>query len=320
MLVDLIILNYKNYNDTIELLNSVFSGPRISSISNIHIIDNDSKNESLAHILESLPILASEKTNVSDVNLDSITEHKTHTYNIITYQAKKNLGYAGGNNFGLKGFLSGNSDLAIVCNNDVVFPVGQLEVFIDESIKAISENENVGLVGNVLYFYDHPELIQASGGKINKSLCRTRHLNVGMTSIADRVVPDYPIGALLLFSREVLQEVGLLSEEYFLYYEELDYVNRMRNKSFTFEIMQSAKILHKEGASAGSNSRDYKSVSLISDYFMNVNKIRYSRRFNRKYLFLVTAVVIVNAFRRLFRGELKKCFNIMLFLFGKKVY
>lgn len=320
MLVDLIILNYRNYEDTIELLKSIFTEPILSSIGCVHIIDNNSKNNSLENILASLPISYSKELITDDPHIDSIIEHGTSFYKVVSYQSNQNLGYAGGNNIGLKGFLSGESDVAIVCNNDLFFPEEQLSIFINESFDRLLSNKNLGLIGNILYYYDQPKNIQASGGIINNVLCRTKHLNEGLEEVSDETFPDYPIGALLMFTRDVLEKVGLLAEDYFLYYEELDYIKRMDKAGFNFFINENAKILHKEGASVGSNSRNYNSASLVSDYFLNVNKIEYSKRHNKKYLSIVIFVVIINAFRRIFRGEYKKGLNIFSYFIGRKVY
>ena len=148
MKCDLVILNYKNYNDTIELLNSIFAGPFCKNINTIHVIDNDSRNDSLNLIIDCLPIEGEGIEVDSENGVSASFLYKTRYYDVVTYQSEYNLGYAGGNNIGLRSFLRGDSDFVVVCNNDLFFPDGQLQVFLEEATR-LTDSNNIGLVGNI---------------------------------------------------------------------------------------------------------------------------------------------------------------------------
>lgn len=322
---DLVILNYKNYLDTIELLDSIFKSNEIDSLANIYIIDNDSQNDSLTHIKNSLGLDCESK----GVNIIKDFENKITTYEKFNLehvtlhfvQSKNNGGYAAGNNIGIELFLSGSSSFVLVCNNDIVFPCHQLDTFIEESVNLMTKDSSLGLVSNVLYYYSDKEKIQASGGYLNQWICRTSHQNSNNSTLIDTNKPDYPIGALLFFKRSTIEDVGLLSESYFLYFEELDYCYRMKKNNLDFAVLSKSKVLHKEGASVGSNTNDYKAVSLVSDFYLNINKLVFSRKFNRKFIVNVYLVVVFNGLRRLFRCEFKKALNIFSFLIcGKNTH
>jgi GT2 family glycosyltransferase len=317
---DIVILNYKNYLDTIELLNSIFFGNVNKKLSNVYVIDNASNNESLFNIKKAMHLLGLLKE-VDVGNGGKLENHEVGVINDINIhfiQSKPNGGYAAGNNIGLSFFLNKCSEYVLICNNDIFFPDNQLDIFIEEA-NLLGEDENIGLISNTLYYYHDGMTIQASGGYLNKCICRTTHQNSNKKTLIDTKKPDYPIGALLYFKKSTIKKVGLLSEGYFLYFEELDYCYRMKKHNLDFAVSNKSRVLHKEGASAGSSTNNYRAVSLVSDYYLNINKMVFSRKYNKRFLPNVYIVLVLNGFRRLFRFEYKKAINIFCFLVNGKM-
>lgn len=322
-MIDLVILNYVNYNDTLELLRSVIRS-RIDYIASIYVIDNNSNNNSLDLLKEGLSSsFSGGEVLRQDYNEGCISHYEIMTFNlksVFLVQSIKNGGYGAGNNIGIELFLKGDSDYVLICNNDIVFPDFQLEIFLARALEVFSEDKSIGVISNILYYYHMRNHIQTSGGLLNTLNGRTKNQNSGNDCLVDMRSPDYPPGALMLLSRDVVNDVGLFSEHYFLYYEELDYVFRMKKKNYRFKVLECSKILHKEGASIGSCNNSYRSVSELSDFYLNINKLVFYKNFFPFRLPIIYIVLVANIVRRVLRLEFRKAFNIMLYILNGKVF
>ncbi|HDS5990867.1 glycosyltransferase family 2 protein, partial [Escherichia coli] len=119
---------------------------------------------------------------------------------------------------------------------------------------------------------------------------------------------DYIIGASMFFSRECLETVGLMNEEYFLYYEELDICLRAKAKNFKLGICSESLVYHKIGASTDGGK------SMMADLCSIKNRLVITERFYPQYYWTVWLSLFVVAFNRARRGEfnkMKRCLNVM---------
>lgn len=140
------------------------------------------------------------------------------------------------------------------------------------------------ICGSVLMEYWAPASVQACGAKYNPLLCSVRDNFKGMSANAlgdlGKVYQvDYPVGASLVVNREFLDKVGLMCEDYFLYFEELDWVRRLGWPSVAF-IVTSSHIYHKGGSTTGAGS-SYKTRSLKADYYFLRSRILFATKFGR---------------------------------------
>lgn len=110
-------------------------------------------------------------------------------------------------------------------------------------VKKAKRNPKIGLCGSLLHYYYEPERVQAINGVYNKYFATSQY----NTSILSLKPIDYVVGASMLISKEFIEDIGLLSEEYFLYYEELDWVMRAKGKYIQAYATESI-VYHKEGA------------------------------------------------------------------------
>ena len=224
-----------------------------------------------------------------------------------------NLGFAGGNNPGLRYALARN-DFAYVwlLNNDTVVAAETLGSLIEKAEHYKSAESKVGIIGSKLFFYRNPEIIQSVGGVYNKWLAATRQIGLfdkdhgqyDNEGVADKT--DYPTGASLFVFKEFLQDVGLMSEDYFLYFEELDWVLRGKRRHWKTGYCWQARVYHKEGATIGSSS-DGAQRSEMSDYFGVKNRIVFTKKFYPHCLWSVRlgfVVVLLNRIRRCQFGRL----------------
>lgn len=160
-------------------------------------------------------------------------------------RSETNLGFAAGNNLGLRRAIEHGADFALLLNNDTEVEPQFLEPMLDE----MRLLPNTGLI-NPKILYAEPK------GKIWSSHCE-HSLWTGVTRFIDRYQPDvasdinslemtFATGCALLISRAVLETVGLLDDGLFMYAEDLDYSIRVRTAGFKIRNVRASRIIHHE--------------------------------------------------------------------------
>ena len=201
---------------------------------------------------------------------------------LVLIQTGGNLGFAGGNNVGLRYCLAhGGFDYVWVLNNDtVVQPDALLQL-----VERMRADPAVGMCGSKLVFYHQPNTVQAYGGAAFDARCGVVSPLGQFQPISAVCVPAdierhmaYVVGASMLVSTKFLHTIGLMSEDYFLYYEEIDWAFRAQGK-FSLAYCDASVVFHKEGGSIGSSSTGQPSV--ISTRYLYRNRVLFNWKFNR---------------------------------------
>jgi GT2 family glycosyltransferase len=222
---------------------------------------------------------------------------------IVLIHSGGNLGFAGGNNIGLTYALKrGDCEYVWLLNNDTVVEPSALS----ELIRRMSEQPEAGVCGSTLYYYHDPGIVQARGGAtFNKWLAISSNLGVLESSekpydhgaIEKRL--GYICGASMLISWAFLELVGLMAEDYFLFFEEIDWMVRARRR-FTLAYAPKSIVFHKEGASIGSSFIGTQR-SRMTDFYTQRNRIRFAARYfpwALPLIYLSFLVVMANRIRR----------------------
>ena len=290
----IIVLNWNSAKETITCIQSLIHLENYDQV-RIIVCDNDSRKESYDEIYNFL--------NTSFGNdFFALTEEQAENYALIHklyfIKNKENYGYAGGNNRGIK-FSLKFSDMqnVWVLNNDTIVQPDSLNLM----IKKINIDKNYGVIGSRLVELENKQKVQGVGGVINKWFCTTKEIG-SQFKINDEIDEkefenkiDYVIGASLLINRKCLEKVGLLCEDYFLYYEEIDYCNRAKAKDFKVGIASKSIIFHEHGASTGKGKSD------VADYCSVKNRILISKKFYKRYTLIcrisILGVVLIRVFR-----------------------
>jgi GT2 family glycosyltransferase len=282
-----IILNFKQPDLTLACLSSLaeMKGPP----PDIYVVDNHSGDDSLFRIQESLDALVEAKPKTyrlrsqdadppSIQRPDSAGERAT----ICLISSDQNRGFGGGVNLGLRAALLDPAiQLFWILNNDTEITPGALE-----ALKSVfREDESLGILGSCLCYQNHPEMIQGVGGLYRPWLGNIQHVLGGqryqkVLGGADRPPIDYAVGAAVCIRRDVLIEVGLFPEDYFLYFEDMDWAFSVRNKAphWRIDYCLESVVLHREGASTGANESEGKRTTLLADYYYQRNRLRFARR------------------------------------------
>lgn len=221
-------------------------------------------------------------------------------------QSGANLGFAGGNNVGLRYALEHGAEYVWLLNNDTLVEPDALTHLVARSQRGAG-GLPVGLCGSTLLYEGQRDTVQALGGaRYNRWLGTVAHIgqhqprSQPVDAAAVEAQLDYLIGASMLASRPFLETVGLMQEDYFLYFEELDWAVRARGR-FALAYAPESVVYHKEGSSIGGNDRAKAAKSYTADLYALKNRVRFTRRFYPYALptvYLGLGVAISNRARR----------------------
>jgi GT2 family glycosyltransferase len=243
-LVYIIILNWNGWQDTVECVDSC----RKLTYPNFRIllVDNGSTDGSEGLLRERFP------------DLEFI-------------QTGANLGFAGGNNVGMKYALDKGADYVWLLNNDTVVDGDALA----ELVRVAASGEKTGIVGSKIYYLAEPRKIWFAGGiwRTNKSYASHRGLNdVDAGQYNEVCEVDYITGCSLLIKSRVIRDIGMMNEEYFLYWEEIDWNAAAARRGWKIVYVPRSMVWHRVSSSLQQQG-----------YLQNRYTIRNCLRFFRRY-------------------------------------
>lgn len=335
--VGIVLLNWNNWQDTIECLESLFC-LEYSDVT-VVLCDNGSTDGSLEmvrawaagnqkarigtalqinHALCKKPIITIEY-NRNEAEKSEPREFESRR--LVLIRNEENLGFAGGNNVGLRYLLKfSRIDYFWVLNNDTVVAPDALQKLVNR----MSAVPSAGICGSTILEYWHPERINALGGALYSRWAGLAwHLGRGRMwkkqynpeKVEKRI--DYVVGASMLVSRQFLLEVGLMEESYFLYFEELDWVMRARNR-FPLLWAPESLVYHKVGGSIGTSSHPAKK-SWVSDFYTLRNRICFTRRYYPYALPTVYFGLVVAILVRMLFGQWRRAAMVVRLMFNPDI-
>ena len=219
---------------------------------------------------------------------------------LVVLRNDSNLGYAGGNNVGLRHALGGDAEFFAVLNNDAAPRPDALRIM------AHAARGDVGVVGARILCKEDPSRLWMAWGELTY-----RQSLVGLVGqgAADgprwlgRREADWVSGCALLFPRQAIERVGFFDESYFAYHEEVDWCARARAQGLRVVWEPEAAVLHRGEASSGGGS--YVSRK---QYLAARNMVRFVGRHGSalqkvKFAFFVLSTTPFSFVRRWLRGE-----------------
>jgi GT2 family glycosyltransferase len=290
--VSIIILNWNGWEDTIECLESLYQ----INYSNydVIIIDNNSTDESIKKIkdyaegkikvkskffnfnFKNKPIKVTEFTREESlINKKQIKDLKSDK-ELILINNEKNYGFAEGNNIGIRYVLKNlNSDYVLLLNNDTVVE----KDFLGDLVETGESDENMGIIGPKIYYYDDPQTIWCIGGKISWKFARGVHIGTNELDkgqYEEKKEFDYISGSAFLIKTEVLKKTGLMDKKFFLYFEETDLTLRASHLRYKSVYTPKAKIWHKVSKSGGGIKEE------IGLYYITRNRWLFMKKWAKK--------------------------------------
>ncbi|MFV0581271.1 glycosyltransferase family 2 protein [Parabacteroides gordonii] len=240
-MVSIITINYNGFKETCELIDSLRLYEDYPY--EIIVVDNNSPNGDGRRLKETFPELT-----------------------IIC--SDKNLGFSGGNNLGYK---YARGEYILYMNNDMTIS----GPFLKTLVKRFQSEERIGLVSPKIKYEHHPDTIQYAGYtpmhpvRISNNLIGVNQKDKGQY---DQPSPTaYAHGACMLTSREVIEKAGMMTEIYFLFYEEIDWSIQLKRAGYEIWYEPGACVLHKESMTA-------KRGTPLRLYFLTRSRLLFTRR------------------------------------------
>lgn len=168
----------------------------------------------------------------------------------IIINTGKNLGYAQGNNVGIRQALRDGAEYVLLLNDDTEVAPD----FLTKLIAVAEVQQDVGMLGSKIFLYDQPQQVWFAGASFDNKVCdiTTTEYDYGYKCEGNNIVEsDYVTGCALLIRRKVLEEVGVLDKRFFLYWEDVDWGLRCIREGYKNVIVMYSHIWHKASASSG---------------------------------------------------------------------
>ncbi|MDP1025959.1 glycosyltransferase family 2 protein [Sphingomonas sp. KR1UV-12] len=220
-----------------------------------------------------------------------------HDPRVTTILNTDNVGFAAGCNQGIRIAMEGGARQVLLVNNDTVFDDG---VFVALSARLIASRADA--VSPVIAVHPDGQSIWYAGGRIDWSRGARNlhdHFNEPVASIGpDDFSTTFCPACFMLFDIDVFRRVGLMTEDYFVYWEDVDYCERMNLAGARMLVTPSITVLHKVSATTGAMS-DFTLKHLYR------NRMLFARRFGSGAMAAYTFAMIFAAIggRFLFKGD-----------------
>lgn len=186
---------------------------------------------------------------------------------VIFHQTKENLGFAGGNNAGIKIALEHNADYIMLLNNDTIVDPD----FIQPLIEYAQKNPDCGSQSCKIYFYSKPNTFWYAGGIFNVHKALGKHRGMFETDqrqYDDIMDIDFATGCMMFTTREVIEKIGLLDEDFFIYFEDADWCLRARSHGMRCIYNPKSKIWHKVSVTNRIDSPFYLYLTMRNKIFI----------------------------------------------------
>lgn len=299
--VYIIILNFKKWKDVCECLETVFRSDYEQFT--VIVIDNDSQNDSLQHIMQWAENLTTFKNKVSSVIEKPISKpihFEFYTLDRFIAQAvpeklapltfvqnPENKGFAAGLN-PVIGHLKKEDAFIWLLNPDMVISRSAMK----ELVTCASAGPGKSIWGSVIKSYDDPEkILMYAGGRINFNSATVNPV-LKRNDVPDL---DYIFGGSLFTHSHHFDELGFLPEDYFLYWEETDWCYRAKQKGYRLGLCEQSVCFDKVSTSIGR--------SFLAHYYYTRNGLIFLSRYKKKRLNTALFFILFRILKRILSGQ-----------------
>ena len=268
--LSIITINYNGLEDTCALIESIPFNDKMEVI----VIDNASTNDEASEIESRYPY-------------------------IKVIRSDHNLGFAGGNNLGIK---AANGKFIFLINNDTIFKYFNVQALIDR----LESSDKIGIVcPKIRFAWDNNPIQYAGYTTLSGITVRNQAIGYGEQDKGQYEtghLTPYAHGAAMLIKREAIEKVGLMPECYFLYYEELDWSMMFTRAGYQIWYEPKCTIYHKESQATGQDSP-------LRTYYITRNRLLFVRRNRRgilrglSYAYLTAVVAPRDMLRHITKGR-----------------
>jgi GT2 family glycosyltransferase len=182
---------------------------------------------------------------------------------------EQNLGFAEGQNIGIRHAIRNGTDFIFILNNDITLDRNVL----GELVAAFEEDESIGIAGPILYHANRPTVVQKAGAMIEWSTGRTPYLGAGVISgaLSLKTIPVDSVG-MFLAKAALFERIGFFDARLFSYWEDTDLCLRAKKAGYQVVCVPAAKIWHNEGSTAAK-------VPGLRTYYLTRNRFWMERKY-----------------------------------------
>ena len=259
--VAIIIVNWKQYELTKKCIESIYNSNAINF--NIILVDNE-------------------------FQIEPLTELKNEFKQIKFFKNISNLGFAAANNIGIKYAIANNYDFVLLLNNDTEVEKG----FLQPLINCLRRNNRWGAVQPVIMEYNRRKKVWNSGGYLNDFFglpYTNKKLNLKINEV------DWITGCCILIKTSLVEKVGLLDENFFAYFEDVDWSIRMQKLGFRLGLVENSIVYH-HGSKSLSNSVSEGVLSPLIHYLNIKNHIYLVKKHKNKFNLFGVCVFQISKF------------------------
>lgn len=222
--VSIIVLNWNGKEDTIECIDSLvqITYPNYEII----LVDNASTDGSAQYF-------------------------RDHYEEIKIIENRENLGFAEGNNVGIREALKQKANYILLLNNDTIVDPS----FLEDLIEVGESDDSIGILSPIIYYYDDRNKIQYCGEKVNWYKGKLTKINLASKGV---IQSEIICGASMLIKKETIEKIGLLPTEYFMLWEDIDYSIKALKNNIKNVYVTTSKIWHKGSVSIGGISSPFR--------------------------------------------------------------
>ena len=278
-LISIITINYNGLKDTCELIDSL---PKDDESIEVIVVDNNSIQDEASEIERRYP-------------------------QVVVVRSHQNLGFAGGNNLGIQ---AAHGKYLYFLNNDTILQATSFAISFQPLIDRLESSGKIGMVCPKIRFAWGSRPIQYAGyTPLSPITLRNQAIGYGEEDSEQYNTPHitpYAHGAAMMVKREVVEKAGLMPECYFLYYEELDWSEIIRQAGYEIWYEPACTIYHKESQTTGQSSP-------LKVFYITRNRLLFVRRKNKgvskylSYLYLMSIVAFRDCTRYLVQGHYDLC-------------
>ncbi len=301
MKVSIIILNWNRRKDTVECLESIGNLQILGFELEIVVVDNSSSDGSQKAVEQTFKKIARKNVSCKQILNEA------------------NLGFAAGNNAGMKYALNSGADYLLVLNNDTEVN----KDLVKKLLEVASRHSKVGAISPKIYFakgfefhkksykkQDLGKVFWYAGGDMDwNNVYGSNHGvdEVDKGQFEKTKETDFATGACVLLRSKALKDVGLFDEKYFMYLEDADLSQRLKRKGWEVLYTPKTDIWHKVAQSSGIGSD-------LNDYFITRNRLLFGMRYAK---FRTKLALIRESFRLLLTGRKWQKAGIRDFYLGR---
>lgn len=283
-LLSIITINYNGLDDTCSLIDTI---PFDDFPLEVIVVDNASCDDEA-----------------------TIIEHRYPQVRVI--RSHKNLGFAGGNNLGIR--AAKGKFLFFVNNDTVFFRESKVKVNLQALVNRFASSSKIGTIcPKIRFFWDDAPIQFAGYTPLSSITMRNRAIGYdeqdhGQYNIAHPT--PYAHGAAMMVKREVIAQVGMMPECYFLYYEELDWSMMIRRAGYEIWYDPAVTVFHKESRATGQSSP-------LRMYYITRNRLLFVKRNYSGFkglcskLYLIGIVAPKDMLLSLLHGKLRHALSVI---------